>query len=88
MSVLDGTTCYPFEITASDAGADYLGGIRIRAATSKEALERATEMDLRGMHHIRIIGPDGKSYAPVAEVDIDVHGGFLPWAPGVNDLQS
>jgi hypothetical protein len=64
MSVLDGTTSYPFEITASAEGVDYLGGIRIRAATNKEALERAREMDLRGMHHIRIIGPDGTSFTP------------------------
>ena len=66
MSVLDGITSYLFEITASAAGADYLGGIRIRAATDKEALERAKQMRERGMHQIRITGPDGKSYTPPA----------------------
>jgi hypothetical protein len=53
-----------FEITGSPEGADYLGGIRIRVATNEEALERAKEMLGRGMHQIRITGPDGKFYTP------------------------
>ena len=82
MSVLDGITSYPFEITASATGADYLGGIRIRAATNKEALERAREMHDRGMHYIRIIGPDGKSHAPAVELGMpSVHG--LCGGPGM-----
>jgi hypothetical protein len=64
MSVLHGTSSFAYEITASSEGADYLGGSRIRAVTEKEALERAREMADRKMHHIRITGPDGKSFAP------------------------
>ena len=64
MSVLQGTSSFAYEITASSEGADYLGGSRIRAVTEKEALERAREMAHRKMHHIRITGPDGRSFAP------------------------
>jgi hypothetical protein len=64
MSLLHATSRYRFEITGSAEGADYLGGIRIRAETNTEALERAKEMRDRGMHQIRITGPDGKSYTP------------------------